>query len=97
MKSPIKGHEVTLQITQEFNFKAYVMKQQFTNTLKATCLALIIGAGTLVTASFADDKQEAIEAISNHFKTVPTMTGEFVQFGPNGETNRWKVLNQTSW
>ena len=33
----------------------------------------------------ANDKQAAIDAISNHFTSVPTMTGEFIQFGPNGE------------
>ena len=33
----------------------------------------------------ANDKQVAIDAISSHFTSVPTMTGEFIQFGPNGE------------
>lgn len=68
------------------------MKHTLTNTFKATCLALIIGAGSFTTSAFADDKKEAIEAISNHFKTVPTMTGEFVQFGPNGEQTGGKFL-----
>lgn len=36
-------------------------------------------------SAFANDRQTAINAISNHFKNVPTMTGEFIQFGPNGE------------
>ena len=31
------------------------------------------------------DKKAAIEAISDHFNSVPTMTGEFIQFGPTGE------------
>ncbi|MEM9331739.1 MAG: outer-membrane lipoprotein carrier protein LolA [Pseudomonadota bacterium] len=33
----------------------------------------------------ANDKQAAVDAISDHFTSVPTMTGEFIQFGPNGE------------
>ena len=68
------------------------MKHKFINTLKATSLAMIIGASSFIATSFADDKQEAIKAISNHFKTVPTMTGEFVQFGPNGEQTGGKFL-----
>jgi len=47
--------------------------------------AIFLGAVTLSVSANASDKQEAIDAISNHFKTVPTMTGEFIQFGPNGE------------
>lgn len=35
------------------------------------------------TASAA--KAETIDMLSKHFTSVPTMTGEFVQFGPNGE------------
>ncbi len=53
----------------------------------------LIGIVTLVTIAFlasaanasADDKKLAIDAISDHFTSVPTMTGEFIQFGPNGE------------
>ena len=30
-------------------------------------------------------RSETIEAVSTHFSSVPTMAGEFVQFGPNGE------------
>lgn len=30
-------------------------------------------------------RAETIQAVSSHFTSVPTMTGEFVQFGPNGE------------
>ncbi|MCB1463613.1 MAG: outer membrane lipoprotein carrier protein LolA [Nitratireductor sp.] len=28
--------------------------------------------------------EETVEALSQHFAAVPTMTGEFLQFGPNG-------------
>ena len=33
----------------------------------------------------ATSKEDAIKAISMHFTEVPTMSGEFIQFGPNGE------------
>jgi len=35
--------------------------------------------------SLADGKVAAIQSISDHFSSVPTMTGEFIQFGSNGE------------
>ena len=68
------------------------MKHSLTHSIKASCLALVVAAMSFTTASFADAKKDAIEAISNHFKTVPTMTGEFVQFGPNGEQTGGKFL-----
>lgn len=40
----------------------------------------------------ANDKAQAIKAISNHFSSVPTMSGEFVQFGPNGEQTAGEFL-----
>lgn len=30
-------------------------------------------------------RDAAIKSISDHFNSVPTMSGEFIQFGPNGE------------
>ena len=33
----------------------------------------------------ASPEAEVAKEISNHFTTVPTMTGEFIQFGPDGE------------
>ncbi len=68
------------------------MKHSLTHSIKASCLALVVAAMSFTTTSFADAKKDAIEAISNHFKTVPTMTGEFVQFGPNGEQTGGKFL-----
>lgn len=53
--------------------------------IKGIFSAVIISSFVLPFSAFANDKQEAINAISNHFKNVPTMTGEFIQFGPNGE------------
>ena len=40
---------------------------------------------SLSASSAAGDKQTALNAINHHFASVPTMTGEFIQFGPNGE------------
>jgi len=68
------------------------MKSVFGNLLKTACLSAVIASGILVTPSMANDKKQAIDAISNHFKSVPTMTGEFVQFGPNGEQTGGEFL-----
>ena len=45
----------------------------------------IVAMGMATSANAAGDKKAAINAISNHFSSVPTMTGEFIQFGPKGE------------
>ncbi len=52
-----------------------------------SCLVLlspVSGAASAQTAAPAS-KAETIAMLSKHFTSVPTMTGEFVQFGPNGE------------
>ena len=67
------------------------MKQIFGNTLKAACVSFVV-ATSFAIPSLANDKEQAIKAISNHFKTVPTMSGEFVQFGPNGEQTGGQFL-----
>jgi len=53
--------------------------------IKGIFSAMLICSVAMPIAAAANDKKQAINAISNHFKTVPTMTGEFIQFGPNGE------------
>lgn len=68
------------------------MKQRFGKTIKTVCLSVIMAAAMITAPSFANDKEKAIKAISNHFKTVPTMSGEFVQFGPNGEQTGGQFL-----
>ena len=69
------------------------MKSIFGKLLKTACLSAFMATATIATpTAFANDKKQAIEAISNHFKTVPTMTGEFVQFGPNGEQTGGQFL-----
>ncbi len=42
----------------------------------------------------ADSKAQAVRELSNHFTSVPTMSGEFVQFGPNGEQTGGKFFIQ---
>lgn len=53
---------------------------------------LFVGAALISTAEIGvanepelPTRNETIEAVSTHFSSVPTMAGEFVQFGPNGE------------
>ncbi len=54
-------------------------------------LGLIAGAGALLASplsqsiSAAQAQGAAAQRIANHFSSVRTMTGEFVQFGPKGE------------
>lgn len=50
----------------------------------AAALVLAAAISTPVTAQ-AVGAQETVEKLSSHFAAVPTMSGEFVQFGPNGE------------
>ena len=61
---------------------------QSLRTLFITALALAITAmlGS-ITAQAKVTKKDAktVARISKHFASVPTMMGEFVQFGPNGE------------
>ena len=54
---------------------------------KVLVLSFVLAAmGLLVPdQANANAEAEAVKEISNHFTTVPTMTGEFIQFGPNGE------------
>jgi outer membrane lipoprotein-sorting protein len=58
------------------------------NTLRSGCWLLAIALGLSLSAPSLAEQQtdrERIDAISRSFASVPTMTGEFVQFGPNGE------------
>lgn len=41
--------------------------------------------GSLMPSAQAKTDKEILKAISDEFTAVPTMMGEFVQFGPNGE------------
>ena len=57
-------------------------------TLKVTnslIILLAIASFSCVEVSFAKSKEQVAQEISQHFSSVPTMKGEFIQFGPNGE------------
>jgi outer membrane lipoprotein-sorting protein len=58
------------------------------NRLKSLVLAASMAglmAVSLPADGLADARGEVVKELSNHFASVPTMTGEFIQFGPNGE------------
>ena len=49
-------------------------------------LLLVVATGISVAqAKIAKKDAKTVAKISKHFSSVPTMMGEFVQFGPNGE------------
>jgi len=57
-------------------------------------LTALIAVFTLHSATLAAPRDEAIAAISQNFSSVPTMAGEFIQFGPNGEQTGGKFYIQ---
>ncbi|MGI9351625.1 MAG: outer-membrane lipoprotein carrier protein LolA [Rhizobiaceae bacterium] len=61
------------------------VSQMIRNNLLGAIVLTMVLAFPSAGYAVANDKQVAIDAISNHFTSVPTMTGEFIQFGPNGE------------
>jgi outer membrane lipoprotein-sorting protein len=61
-----------------------------TLTVRAASIALVTAAlaGTALAPSIAAPEQAvtaSAQQIADHFANIKTMTGEFVQFGPNGE------------
>jgi len=57
-------------------------------------LALIFMMGGLAHAKVKGADAKAIKQISEHFSGVPSMMGEFIQFGPNGEQTGGKFFLQ---
>ena len=55
--------------------------------LAVLATAMIAVSGMLINVAHADQKEETINALSAHYAAVPTMSGEFLQFGPKGEQN----------
>ncbi|MGB7288251.1 MAG: outer membrane lipoprotein carrier protein LolA [Salaquimonas sp.] len=56
-------------------------------TAKTIACSLVI-AGTVstgITAAMADVKTDTLNALRKHYSSVPTMKGEFLQFGPTGD------------
>lgn len=64
----------------------------FPTTKKFKKFLLALTAGILVysTSAFAGQREDTIKALSAHYKAVPTMQGEFIQFGPKGDQNSGK-------
>ena len=54
-------------------------------TAIVTTLAIDGVAALAEETSKQPTREETIKAVSDNFSAIPTMTGEFVQFGPNGE------------
>lgn len=53
--------------------------------IKWFAVALLSVCAPLTAHAFEQNEKEAVRALSDHFASVPTMSGEFIQFGPNGE------------
>ena len=67
----------------------------FSQKLFRIVFAAILGAGLLVTSSHAKvgkKDSKTVAKISKHFSGVPSMMGEFIQFGPNGEQTGGKFF-----
>ena len=63
----------------------------------AATLGLIVASGALshsADARVGKKDKKAIAQISKHFSSVPSMAGEFIQFGPNGEQTGGKFYLQ---
>lgn len=54
--------------------------------------AIMIGTGIDLSTSDAQAAPAGAQEIANHFSRVKSMTGEFVQFGPNGEQTGGKFF-----
>lgn len=64
--------------------KGKMMKYMFGKSLVVS-LAMLGATALSATETWANSQTQAVQEISNHFSSVPTMQGEFIQFGPNGE------------
>ena len=61
-----------------------IRKNRTGNILRTVIAATVITAMTFV-MSVANAADDVAQKIADHFSTVKTMTGEFVQFGPKGQ------------
>jgi len=68
-------------------------KHLFSRSALAAVLAFSVFVAPALAAVQGKDKK-IVQAISKHFSGVPSMTGEFVQFGPNGEQTGGKFYLQ---
>ncbi|MGI9354140.1 MAG: outer membrane lipoprotein carrier protein LolA [Rhizobiaceae bacterium] len=68
-------------------------KHLFSRTALAAALSFSVFTAPVLAAVQGKDRK-TVQAISKHFSGVPSMTGEFVQFGPNGEQTGGKFYLQ---
>lgn len=61
-----------------------MLKKLFIAKSLIAASVLLITSGHSI-AQEVDQRVKAVAEINNHFATVPTMSGEFIQFGPTGE------------
>lgn len=74
-----------------------------TSKHRSFALAAVVAGGLAIPFSVAQapaqakvkgDEAQAVQQISKHFSGVPSMMGEFIQFGPNGEQTGGKFYLQ---
>jgi outer membrane lipoprotein-sorting protein len=90
------GHEMDLDMT--FSSES-PLRQKRSSRSRRNVLGLMAGAGALALAGQMAPwsvgeaaAQAAAQKIADHFSSVKTMTGEFVQFGPKGEQTGGKFF-----
>lgn len=66
---------------------------RLTATLTLTLIA-IAAVARVGLAEVSGQDAQAVKSISENFSSVPSMTGEFIQFGPNGEQTGGKFYLQ---
>jgi len=69
-------------------------KLSFLNILIWLTAAIALWASSSPARAAQDSDAKTVEAISKHFSGVPTLRGEFVQFGPRGEQTGGKFYLQ---
>ncbi|WP_099867003.1 outer membrane lipoprotein carrier protein LolA [Pararhizobium haloflavum] len=64
-----------------------IVRRRFLGIAGAVVALGLVGAPALIasTPAQAQSQQEIAQNIADHFSSVKTMTGDFVQFGPRGE------------
>lgn len=70
-----------------------MIRHAFTRIFLATSIAACVIA-TPAAATLAAKDRKTVDSISRHFSGVPSMMGEFIQFGPNGEQTGGKFYIQ---
>lgn len=99
MSAPIDSY-LTFQAEAHLRTKRANMTKTVRRLFKFTianvllCGALALSTVSTLEARVSGNDKKAVAAISKHFSSVPTMMGEFIQFGPNGEQTGGKFFLQ---